>query len=316
MGLFHSHSQSHDHGAATGHGHHQGPASYNRIFALGVGLNIVFVVVELSYGLLADSLALLADAGHNLSDVLALLLAWGATYLARRKPSETRTYGLKRATILASLISTAMLLVALGAIGVEAFERLMQPAPVDSATVVVVAGIGVVVNTATALLFLADRKRDLNMAAAFQHMAADAAISLGVVIAALAIAATGWLWLDPAVSLLIALIIFASSWSLLRDSLDLSMDAVPPSVDLPGVRQRLLATDWVLDIHDLHIWALSTTETALTVHLVTDCERIDNQRLLGLQQMLHDDFAIEHSTIQVEYFDAQSVCLLNRPRCQ
>jgi len=209
-----------------------------------------------------------------------------------------------------------MLLVALGAIGLEAFERLMQPAPVDSATVVVVAAIGVVVNTATALLFLADRKRDLNMAAAFQHMAADAAISLGVVIAALAIAATGWLWLDPAVSLLIAAIIFASSWSLLRDSLDLSMDAVPPNVDLPGVRQRLLEADWVLDIHDLHIWALSTTETALTVHLVTDCERIDNQRLLGLQQMLHDDFAIEHSTIQVEYFDEQSVCLLDKPRCQ
>jgi cobalt-zinc-cadmium efflux system protein len=289
--------------------------SYNRAFAIGVALNLVFVAVEVTYGLLADSLALLADAGHNLSDVFALLIAWGATYLAGKAASDKRTYGLKRATILASLISTSMLLVALGAISWEAVERFLEPAPVNGETVIVVAAIGVVINTATALLFLRGRKRDLNIRAAFLHMAADAAISLGVAVAGVLILLTGWLWLDPAMSLLIAVIIFIGTWSLLRDSLNLAMDAVPRGVDLPGVRECLLRQDWIVGIHDLHIWALSTTETALTVHVVSHDERVDNARLIRLQALLHDDYHIEHATIQVEGWDEESSCLLEKGGC-
>lgn len=294
---------------------HSHPVDHNRAFAIGVSLNVVFVAVEVAYGLLSGSLALLADAGHNLSDVLALLIAWGATFLAGKKPTDKRTYGLKRSTILASLISTSMLLVALGAICWEALERLFEPAVVNGKTVIIVAGIGVVINTATALLFMADRKKDLNIRAAFLHMAADAAISFGVVLAGILILLTGWLWLDPAMSLTIAAIIFLGSWSLMKESLNLSMDAVPPGIDLQGVRNHLIEQDWITDIHDLHIWAISTTETALTVHVVTDSRELDNERLLGLQQHLHNEFKIEHATIQVECRDHQSVCVLHEPGC-
>lgn len=304
MGNAHSHSHSHGH-----------RPDHNRAFAIGVLLNVVFVAVEVVYGLLADSLALLADAGHNLSDVFALLIAWGAIFLAGKRPTETLTYGLKRSTIMASLISTSMLLVALGAIGWEAIQRFFQPAPVNGRTVIIVAAIGVVINTATALLFMAGRKTDLNIRAAFLHMAADAAISLGVALAGVIILLTGLLWLDPAISLLIAALIFVGTWSLLKDSLSLSMDAVPPSVDLQAVRRELLEREWIRDIHDLHIWALSTTETALTVHVVTDSARVENDRLLGLQQYLHDQHGIEHATIQVEQWDHESVCMLDRPAC-
>ncbi|MGQ9426776.1 cation diffusion facilitator family transporter [Gilvimarinus sp. F26214L] len=293
-----------------GHSHSHAPASYNRAFAIGVALNVVFVAVEVVYGLLADSLALLADAGHNLSDVFALLIAWGATYLASRPPTDKRTYGMKRSTIMASALSTALLLVALGAIAWEAIERFFQPAPIAGRTVIIVAAVGVVINTATALLFLADRKRDLNIRAAFVHMAADAAISLGVALAGAVILFTGWLWLDPATSLVIALVIFASSWTLFRDSLDLSMDAVPRNVDLAAVREHLNRQEWIIGFHDLHIWAISTTETALTVHVVTDGHQLDNERLLRLQQDLHELFDIEHPTIQVEELDSSCVCML------
>lgn len=300
MGHDHSHAHSHNH---------------NRAFAIGILLNVAFVAVEVVYGLLADSLALLADAGHNLSDVFALLIAWGATFLAGKKPTETLTYGLKRSTIMASLISTSMLLVALGAISWEAIQRFLEPAPINGRTVIIVATVGVVINTATALLFLAGRKRDLNIRAAFQHMAADAAISLGVAIAGVIILFTNWLWLDPAMSLLIAALIFVGTWSLLKDSLSLSMDAVPRNVDLQAVKQHLMEREWIKDIHDLHIWALSTTETALTVHVVTDLSQLNNDRLLGLQQYLHDEYGIEHATIQVEQWDHESVCMLDRPAC-
>ncbi|MCW8195842.1 cation transporter [Proteobacteria bacterium 005FR1] len=298
-----------------GHAHHHAN-DYNRAFAIGVALNVAFVAVEVAYGLLADSLALLADAGHNLSDVFALLIAWGATYLAGKAATDRRTYGLKRSTILASLISTSMLLVALGAIGWEALQRFMTPAPINGTTVIIVAAVGVLINGATAALFMAGRKSDLNIRAAFQHMAADAGISLGVAVAGVLILTTGWLWLDPAMSLLIAAVIFIGTWSLLRDSLNLAMDAVPPGVDLPGVRDCLLGQDWVIDIHDLHIWALSTTETALTVHVVTHDEQVDNYRLIALQQLLHDDFHIEHATIQVEHWDEETNCMLNQNACR
>lgn len=299
-----------------GHSHsHSHATNYNRAFAIGVLLNVAFVAVEVVYGLLADSLALLADAGHNLSDVFALLIAWGATFLAGKKPTDKRTYGLKRSTILASLISSSMLLVALGAICWEALERIFQPAPIDGKTVIIVATVGVVINTATALLFVAGRKKDLNIRAAFLHMAADAAISLGVAVAGALILLTGWLWLDPAMSLGIAAIIFVGTWSLMKESLNLSMDAVPPSIDLHGVRKHLMEQEWIIDIHDLHIWALSTTETALTVHVVTNARELDNERLLRLQARLHDEYDIEHATIQVEHGDHESMCKLEHPGC-
>lgn len=303
----------HDHNHSHHHHHHK--PNYNRAFAIGVLLNIAFVAVEITYGLLADSLALLADAWHNLSDVFALLLAWGASYLATHKPSDTRTYGLKRGTILASLVSTALLLLALGAIAWEAVQRLFEPAPVESHTVIVVASIGMVINTITALLFLSGSKHDLNIRAAFLHMAADAAISLGVALGGGLILLTAWLWLDPAITLVIVAVIFASSWTLLRDSLNLAMDAVPSNIDLDAVRGFLLDQDWVLDLHDLHVWALSTTETALTVHVITATPPLDNGPVLTLQEELQHRFGIEHSTIQVELSDPPALCLLNRPHC-
>lgn len=313
MSLFHSHDHAHHH--SHGHEHDHGPRNYNRIFALGVGLNIAFVIVEASFGILADSLALLADAGHNLSDVLALLIAWGASWLAQSKPSNRRTYGLKRSTILASLISTTLLLVALGAIAWEAINRLFQPQSTNGWMVIGVAAVGVFINGITAYLFMADRKKDLNIRAAYLHMAADAAISLGVVIAGLLLLVTGWLWLDPVLSLGIAVIIFIGSWSLLRDSLDLSIDAVPKSVDLSAVRMYLESLPEVEEIHDLHVWALSTTETALTVHLISRKTETDNLWLYSIQRYLHDHFEIAHATLQVENPTQENPCLLYGSHC-
>jgi len=299
-----------------GHGHHHHQSiNHNRAFAVGVGLNTAFVIIEGGFGFFADSLALLADAGHNLSDVLALLIAWGASFLARSRPSHRRTYGLKRTTILASLISTSMLLVALGAISWEALNRLFQPQPADSLTIIVVASIGVVINGVTAALFMAGRKKDLNIHAAFLHMAADAAISLGVVVAGVLLWLTGWLWLDPLLSLLIAVIIFISSWELLKDAVNLTVDAVPKSIHLPAVKRYLESLSGVTEIHDLHVWALSTTETALTVHLVTTWRESDNHWLGKIQQELHEKFDIEHSTIQIEHPDDDNPCLLYRAHC-
>lgn len=300
-----SHSHSHQH-------HFQ---SHNQAFALGVGLNIGFVVVEATYGWLANSLALIADAGHNLSDVLGLLLAWGASYLATQKPSRTRTYGLRRSTIMASATSTLLLLLALGGICWEAFERLLNPTATQGLTVIVVATIGVAINTATAMLFMKDRKKDLNIRAAYLHMAADAGISAGVVVAGGIILLTGWNWLDPIISLLIVIVIFFGSWGLLKDSLSLSIDAVPDNIHLPDVERYFKSLKWVSGIHDLHIWALSTTESALTVHLVTDQTCENNKHLLEIQHHLHDEFDIEHSTIQIEQKDENFNCMLDKPEC-
>jgi cobalt-zinc-cadmium efflux system protein len=299
-------SHSHDHGGQhcgrSGHTHVRD--GYNRAFAIGVALNLAFVVVEGTAGLLADSLALLADAGHNLSDVLGLLLAWGTTMLAQRRPSYRRTYGLRKSSIMAALGNAMMILVAIGAIAWEAVRRLSDPQPVAGNTMMAVAAIGVVVNTATALLFLSRRKRDINVRGAFVHMAADAAVSFGVVVAALLMLMTGWLWLDPTMSLIIIAIIGAGTWGLLRDSLDLALDAVPAGIDRDAVETYLAALPGVSAVHDVHIWAMSTTETALTVHLVRPGAGTDDSLLADASKVLHERFGIAHATFQIENGDA------------
>lgn len=291
------------------------PASYNRAFAIGVALNVGFVLIEAGYGVIAHSLALIADAGHNLSDVVSLLLAWGAAVLAGRRPTRRRTYGFRKATIMASLAGAVMLLVALGGIAWEALGRFLDPQPVAGPVVIAVAAIGVVVNTVTALMFFAGQKHDLNIRSAFLHMAADAGVSLGVVVAGVLMISMGWLWIDPAISLAIVFIILLGTWTLLRDSLNLAIDAVPEHVDVVAVRDYLRGLDRVCAIHDLHIWALSTTETALTVHLVVTHQNRSNAFLQDIQRHLHDRFHIAHSTIQVECEDAEHVCLLDTHRC-
>lgn len=298
------------------HNHHHEINNYNRSFSIGIALNVIFVIIEASYGLYADSLALIADAGHNLSDVMSLLLAWGANYLSTKHPTHTRTYGLRKVTIMASLLSAVLLFVALGGIAWESVERLSSPQSVDGVIIIVVAAIGVVINTATALLFVKGQKHDLNIRAAYLHMAADAAISLGVVLAGIAIMLTGWLWLDPAISLLIAVIILFGTWRLLKDSIDLSIDAVPQGIDVSHIQSYLHSLKNVSDIHDLHVWALSTTETALTVHLVTNCEFIDNCFLQEIEEHLHHHFKISHTTIQIENEKDDYVCVLNRDECK
>jgi cobalt-zinc-cadmium efflux system protein len=297
------------------HSHHHKINNYNRSFAIGITLNIVFVIIEVIYGLYADSLALIADAGHNLSDVLGLMLAWGASYLATKHPTLTRTYGLRKVTIMASLFSAILLLVALGAIAWESIERLSDPQAVNGSVIIIVAAIGVVINTATALLFVKGQKHDLNIRAAYLHMAADAAISLGVVIAAIAIMLTGWLWLDPVLSLIIVVVILFGTWGLLRDSMNLSIDAVPQKVELSEIKQYFLDLESISDLHDLHVWALSTTEVALTVHLVTTKTSLNNPMLEEIQNHLHHHFDISHATIQIEYHDNDYLCILNHEAC-
>ncbi|MCO4844390.1 MAG: cation transporter [Sulfurovum sp.] len=296
--------------------HHHEINNYNRSFAIGIALNIIFVIIEVSYGLVADSLALIADAGHNLSDVISLMLAWGASYLATKHPTHKRTYGLRKVTIMASLLSAVLLLVALGGIAWESVERLSSPQPVDGVIIIIVAAIGVVINTATALLFAKGQKHDLNIRAAYLHMAADAAISLGVVLAGIAIMLTGWLWLDPVISLLIVVVILLGTWHLLRDSINLSIDAAPQGIDVSLIQSYLSSLKSVSDIHDLHVWALSTTETALTVHLVTTHKCIDNCFLEKVQEHLHHHFNIAHVTIQVENEADDYTCVLNRDECK
>jgi cobalt-zinc-cadmium efflux system protein len=289
---------------------------YNRAFGFGVMLNVAFVVIEVVYGVAAGSLALIADAAHNLSDVASLLLAWGASALAARSATSRRTYGFRKATVLASLVSAILLLAAMGGIAWEAVGRFRQPAPVDSKTVIVVAAIGVVINTLTALLFVKGQREDLNIRGAFLHMAADAAVSLGVVVAGVLIAIGGWLWLDPTVSLLVVGVVVVGTWGLLRDSLDYTLDAVPKGIDYDAVRQFLLGIDRVTRIHDLHVWPLSTTDVALTVHVEVGDDELDNRFLLGVQEELHRRFGIEHATIQVEAASDEAVCLLDHDRCQ
>jgi cobalt-zinc-cadmium efflux system protein len=278
-------------------------------FAAGAAINMAFVVAEALFGLTANSVALVADAAHNLGDVLALLLAWAAAWLTRRPPTARRTYGWGRSSILAALVNAAVLLIGVGAIGVEAIRRLMEPEPVASGIVMAVAAAGIVVNGGSALLFMRDRHGDLNARSQFQHLAGDALVSLAVVLAALAIRLTGLTWLDPVASLGVVVVIVAGTWTTLRESLDLSLDAVPSRITQQAVNDWLAALPGVREVHDLHIWGLSTTETALTAHLVCDTAPADRS-LDELAAALHERFHIGHTTIQIETETDAAVCRL------
>ena len=293
MGAGHSHS--HDHG----HGHSHAPADFGNAFLIGIVLNTAFVVIEAVYGWISGSMALIADAGHNLSDVLALLLAWGASVAARRPASERFTYGYKSSTILAALANAGLLLVAIGAILFETLNRIAEPAPVAGETMVVVAGIGIVINAGTAALFMRGQ-HDINIRGAFLHMAADALVSLGVVIAGLAIIMTGERWIDPAVSLAIVAVIAWGTWGLLKDSVAMSMLGVPKGISENKVRAYLSGLPGVEAVHDLHIWPMSTTETALTAHLVMPGGHPGDPFLLELAHELEHHHRIGHPTIQIE----------------
>ena len=306
----HHHGHSHGHGHGHGHGHSHGPVSHGRAFAIGIVLNTLFVVVEAGFGLLSGSMALVADAGHNLSDVLSLLIAWGASTLAAAPPSARFTWGFKSSSILAALTNAALLLVALGAITVETVRRLFDPQPVQSGTVVIVALIGIVINTATALMFMRGRHGDLNVRGAFLHMAGDAAVSAGVVIAGLLIGWTGALWIDPVAGLLIVAVIFWGTWGLLKDSVKLSMLGVPAGIDEVAVRRFLEGQPGVTAVHDLHIWPMSTTETALTAHLVMPAGCPGDDFLHELAHELEHDFRIGHATVQIER-EANADCALH-----
>jgi cobalt-zinc-cadmium efflux system protein len=269
-------------------------------FAVGIGLNLIFVATEFTYGVLANSVALMADAGHNLSDVLGLAIAWIASVLSKRAPSTRYTYGLGGSSILAALFNAMLLLVAVGAIAWEAVLRLFHPEPVASGTIMIVATVGILVNGVTAWLFASGRKGDLNIRGAFLHMVADAAVSAGVVIAGLVILYTGWFWLDPLTSLVIVGVIVWGTWSLLRDSLAMSIDAVPASIDPQAVRRYLLSCAGVTAVHDLHIWPLSTTDSALSAHLVFPGGHPGDEFLLTTATELRQRFGIGHTTLQIE----------------
>jgi cobalt-zinc-cadmium efflux system protein len=295
----------------TAHHHsHSHAANYGRAYVIGIALNVLFVLVETIYGWQADSLALLSDAGHNLSDVLGLLVAYGGLYLARLRPNHKHTYGLGRATILAALFNAMILLIAIGGIVWEAIGRFNHPVPIQGSIIMLVASVGVVINGITAWLFMSGNKTDINLRGAFLHMAADALVSLGVVIAGAMFVWTGWTWLDPAISLVIAVVVLWGTWDLLRQSLYLSLDGVPVSIKLDKVKNYLAAQPKVIEVHDLHVWAMSTSEIALTVHLVMRNGHPGNEFLCRVAEALHDDFTIGHVTIQIE-IDNQQCALSN-----
>lgn len=288
--------------------HNHGPTNYNRAFAVGVVLNFGFVIAEVIFGITADSLALLADAGHNLSDVAGLLLAWGASVLSRLQPTVKRTYGYRSTTIIAALVNAVILLVAVGGIALESVQRFKSPAPAAGETIIIVAAIGVVINTATALLFFAGRKKDLNIRGAYLHMASDAGVSVGVVLAGIGIMTTGWLWIDPLVSLVIVAIILVSTWGLLKESMNLALQAVPAGIDTQMVSDYLCRLPGVTAVHDLHIWAISTTETALTAHLVKPDPIDDDVLITQARRDLFENFGIDHMTLQWERSDSFVQC--------
>jgi cobalt-zinc-cadmium efflux system protein len=301
----------HDHHVHDHADHAHGPRS--RAFAIGIALNLAFVVVEIVYGLLAHSMALLADAGHNLSDVLALAVAWGATALSRREPSARFTYGLRSSSILAALFNAALLLVVTGGIAWEAIQRLAEPADVSGQTVVWVALVGIIVN-GTSALFFARHRHDANVRGAFLHLVGDAAVSAGAMLAGFGIVATGWLWLDPVAGLLIAAVIIGGTWGLLRDAVGLALDAVPGHIDAHAVRAYLSGLAGVTEVHDLHIWAMSTTETALTAHLVMPGGHPGDGYMATVCSDLRGRFRVQHATLQIEKGDTAHPCPLASDR--
>ena len=306
----HGHHHSHDaHGHHHGHGHAHAPKNFGAAFAVGTGLNAGFIIVEAVYGVLAHSTALLADAGHNLSDVLALLIAWGAAHLGTRGPTERFTYGFRSTSILAALVNAVVLLFVMGAIAWEAIRRFAEPEPVAGLTVTIVAAIGIVVNAATAWLFATGRHGDLNIKAVYLHMAADAGFSAAVVVAGLLILLTGWLWLDPAVSLVLVAVVVWSTWGLLRDSVMMSLDAVPSGIKPAEVRAYLQQLPGVRRIHDLHIWPMSTTEVALTCHLLMPDGHPGDEFSVRTARELHAHFGIGHATLQIEVDEAIACAL-------
>jgi cobalt-zinc-cadmium efflux system protein len=301
-GHHYNHGQAH--GPAAGHGHAHTPTDFGHAFAIGTALNLAFVAVEAAFGIASGSVALLADAGHNLSDVLGLLIAWGAATLSKRPASKRFTYGLGSSSILAALINASLLFLAVGAIGWEAVRRLSDPPQVAAIAVIWVAAAGILVNGATALMFMRGRHGDLNVRGAFLHMTADALVSAGVVVAGLVMLYTGATWIDPIVSLGIVAVILWSTWGLFRDSLGMALQAVPPGIDAEAVEAMLASQPGVQRVHDLHIWPMSTTRSALTVHLVIPGGHPGDGFLSELQHLLAHDYDIGHATVQVEVGDA------------
>jgi cobalt-zinc-cadmium efflux system protein len=312
--MLHHHPHSHDHGGHShsgGHHHRGDPNNHGRAFVIAIVLNTGFVVIEFAYGLIANSTALMADAGHNLSDVLGLLLAWGAAILSRRAPSERYTYGLRSTSILAALANTMFLMVACGAITWEAIQRFSQPPVVAGLTVTLVAGIGIVINGLSAWLFVQGNKDDLNIRGAYLHMAADAAVSLGVTVAGVVMLFTGWYLLDPVISLVIVAVIVIGTWGLLRDSIQLALSAVPAHIDVIAVETYLGQCPGVTEVHDLHIWGMSTTESALTVHLVMPEGYPGDAFMDDIMRTLKERFSVQHSTLQVEQGTTDHTCVLH-----
>jgi cobalt-zinc-cadmium efflux system protein len=295
-----SHHHSHGHGHGHHHHHHPAPGDNGRAFGIAIGLNTAFVAIEFIYGFIANSTALMADAGHNLSDVLGLGLAWGAALLTKSAPTRRFTYGMRGTTILAALANALLLMVACGAIAWEAVHRFAHPEPVAGTTVSIVALVGVLINGFSAWLFVAGSKDDINVRGAYQHMAADALLSLGVVISGVVIIYTGWSWLDPAVSLVLVVVIVVGTWSLLKESIQMVLAGVPTSVDAKAVTAFLAAQSGVTEVHDVHIWAMSTTETALTAHLVMPDGYPGDAVIDDIVGHLREDFSIHHCTLQVE----------------
>ena len=308
----HGHKHTHAHiPHSHSEGHHPGDLNNQSLaFAFAVGLNTVFVIIEFTYGFIANSTALMADAGHNLSDVLGLLLAWGASILSRKAPSERYTYGLRSTSIMAALANAMFLLVASGAIAWEAVHRFSEPALVTGLTVTLVAGVGIVINGLSAWLFVKGSKADLNVRGAYLHMAADTAVSVGVALAGIAMIYTDWYWLDPVMSLVIVTIILTSTWGLLRESVQLALIAVPAHIDVTALEAYLRQCKGVTDIHDLHIWGMSTTESALTVHLVMPNGCPDDAFLDSIVQALNERFSVHHCTLQVEQGTTDHTCAL------
>lgn len=308
----HAHHEHVDHaGHGHGHHHHGMPADHNNAFTIAIALNTIFVVIEFAYGYLANSSALMADAGHNLSDVLCLLLAWGAAVLAKRAPSARYTYGLRSTSILAALVNAMLLLLASGAIALESINRFASPPQVAAMTVTLVALAGIAVNGISAWLFVKGSKGDLNIRSAYLHLMADAAVSMGVVVAGLAMLLTGWYWLDPVISLIIVTVIVIGTWGLLRESVQLALNAVPANIESGAIETYLRSRPGVRDIHELHIWGMSTTESALTVHLVIPDGYPGDAFMDKVMRELKDQFSVNHSTLQIEQGTTDHSCVLH-----